>query len=91
MEKTKTRVDKYRNLSTLMSAPPARLWSSSTDARCVSLTWLSASRRVVSFSFSSSKEVSSTLVSEFSAEMASVFPAETEDVARTPCQTLETF
>ena len=59
----------------MISAPPARLWSSSTDAREESLAWFSASPKVTPFSSGSPKEVSSTSVFEFCVEAASDSPA----------------
>ena len=56
---------------TLISAPPARLWSSSTDAREESLTWFSASPKVTPFSSGSPEEVSSTSVFKLSVGAAS--------------------
>jgi hypothetical protein len=66
-----------------MSAPPARLWISSRDVRDASLAWLSASPKVISFSFESPAEVSSGFVFKFSAEAAFVIvcPPETDEVS----------
>lgn len=70
---------------TLISEPPARLWSSSTDAREVSLIWLSASPKVISSSFWSAFGVSSVLKSDFSAKAASSFPVEPVEVETWAC------
>lgn len=70
------------NRHTLISPPPARLQSSSTEARDVSLVWLRAHPKVAQFSFLSLKAVSSVLGLEFSADEVSVCP-EDPDVVKT--------
>lgn len=67
------------NRHTLMSAPPARLWSSSTEAIGVSLAWVSASPKVIPSLFLSPKVVSSGVRLASSAEEVSVCP---EDVGK---------
>ena len=67
-----------------MSAPPARLWSSSTDAMGVSFAWLSWSPKVISFSFWSATEVSSAFVFDFWAVMASICSTDPDDETWSP-------
>lgn len=68
------------NRHTLISAPPARLWSSSREARDVSLAWLRASPKVIPFSFWSLKVVCSVLGLELSSDEDSVCPEDPDEV-----------